>query len=380
MLERIPALLALEDGAVFEGVAFGAVGERPGEVVFNTGLMGYSEILTDPSYKGQIVVMTYPHIGNYGISPSDFESWEPHVEGFVVRELSGVTSNWRSQVDLEDFLRQHNIIGVSEIDTRALTRHIRLHGALRGYISTADTNPDDVVDKARASQGMLGRDLVQVVTANAPFTWEEGTQDWETGRPMRQPDGPTLHVVAYDYGIKHNLLRELCDRGCRITVVPATTPASEVLTLNPDGVFLSNGPGDPAALEYAVANVRRLLGRTPMFGVCLGHQLMGLAVGGSTYKLKFGHHGVNHPVKNLATGQVEITSQNHGFAVAADSLPPSVEVTHVNLNDGTVEGLRHREAAAFSVQYHPEAAPGPHDAQYLFDEFRALMLDKREPA
>lgn len=374
MLERVPALLALEDGAVFEGFAFGAVGERPGEVVFNTGLTGYSEILTDPSYKGQIVVMTYPHIGNYGISPADFESWEPHVEGFVVRELSRLTSNWRSQVDLDDFLRQYDIIGVSEIDTRALTRHIRLHGALRGYISTVDTNPDDVVDKARASLGMVGRDLVQVVTAAAPYTWEDGTRDWETGARRVRPDGPTLHVVAYDYGVKHNLLRELCDRGCRVTVVPATMPAADVLALHPDGVFLSNGPGDPAALEYAVANVRALLGRTPLFGVCLGHQLMGLAVGGDTYKLKFGHHGVNHPVKNLATGRVEITSQNHGFAVAADSLPPTVEVTHLNLNDGTVEGLRRREAAAFSVQYHPEAAPGPHDAQYLFDEFRALML------
>ena len=358
---RPRAILALEDGAIFEGVAFGATGERGGEVVFNTGLTGYPEVLTDPSYKGQIVVMTYPHIGNYGITDEDFESWQPHVEGFVVREFSPLSSNWRAQTTLEDFLRRHGIIGISEVDTRALTRHIRRLGAMRGYLSTVDADPRDVVAKARASAGMVGRDLVQVVTTDKPFVWNPDATD------------APFHVVAYDYGVKHNLLRELAARGCRVTVVPATQSASDVLALDPDGVFLSNGPGDPAALDYAVGNVRALLGRVPLFGVCLGHQLMGLAVGGTTYKLKFGHHGVNQPVKHLATGQVEITSQNHGFAVDPASLPDSVEITHLNLNDGTVEGLRHREAPAFSVQYHPEAAPGPHDAQYLFDEFRRLL-------
>lgn len=368
MSEKRPrALLALEDGTVFEGVAFGALGERPGEVVFNTGLTGYPEVLTDPSYKGQIVVMTYPHIGNYGITTEDFESWQPHVEGFVVREFSPESSNWRAQTTLEDFLRQHGIIGISEVDTRALTRHIRRFGALRGYLSTVDTSPAAVVAKAQVSAGMIGRDLVQVVSTDKPFVWRPQPAD-----EVRSD----LRVVAYDYGIKHNLLRELTKRGCEITVVPATMSAAEVLAMRPDGVFLSNGPGDPAALDYAVSNVRALLGQVPLFGVCLGHQLMGLAVGGQTYKLKFGHHGVNQPVKNLASGQVEITSQNHGFAVDPTTLPDTVEITHLNLNDQTVEGLRHRELPAFSVQYHPEAAPGPHDAQYLFDEFRRLMENR----
>ncbi len=363
---RPRAILALEDGTVFEGVAFGARGERAGEVVFNTGLTGYPEVLTDPSYKGQIVVMTYPHIGNYGITREDFESWQPHVEGFVAREFSPLASNWRSEASLEDFLRERGIIGISEIDTRALTRHIRAFGALRGYLSTVDTDPAAVVAKAQASPGMVGRDLVRVVSTDRPFQWP--AEPGVAGTLSR-----SYHIVAYDYGVKHNLLRELAQRGCRLTVVPATFPAAEVLELKPDGVFLSNGPGDPAALDYAVANVRALLGKTPLFGVCLGHQLMGLAVGGATYKLKFGHHGVNQPVKHLATGQVEITSQNHGFAVDPASLPPEVEITHLNLNDGTVEGLRHRDVPAFSVQYHPEAAPGPHDAQYLFDQFIALV-------
>lgn len=370
---RPPAILALEDGAVFEGVGFGATGERAGEVVFNTGLTGYPEILTDPSYKGQIVVMTYPHIGNYGITGQDFESWQPHVEGFAVREFSRLASNWRAEATLDTFLRQHGIVGISEVDTRALTRHIRQAGAMRGVISTVEGDPAAVVNKALAAAEMVGRDLVQVVTTDHSFEWPAAPRPELWGTTTTDQARPTLHVVAYDYGIKHNLLRELASRGCRVTVVPATLPAADVLALDPDGVFLSNGPGDPAALDYAVSNVRDLLGRVPLFGVCLGHQLMGLAVGGQTYKLKFGHHGVNHPVKNLATGQVEITSQNHGFAVDAASLPGEVNVTHLNLNDGTVEGLRHRDAPAFSVQYHPEAAPGPHDAEYLFDEFRRLM-------
>lgn len=367
------AILALEDGTVFEGVGFGALGERAGEVVFNTGLTGYPEVLTDPSYKGQIVVMTYPHIGNYGITEQDFESRQPHVEGFVVREFSPLASNWRAEITLDAFLRQHGIVGISEVDTRALTRHIRQVGAMRGVISTVDSDPRAVVAKALAAAEMVGRDLVQVVTTGHAFEWAAAPRADLWGAPATADERPTLHVVAYDYGIKHNLLRELASRNCRVTVVPATLPAAEALALDPDGVFLSNGPGDPAALDYAVTNVRDLLGRVPLFGVCLGHQLMGLAVGGQTYKLKFGHHGVNHPVKNLTTGQVEITSQNHGFAVEEASLRGDVEVTHLNLNDGTVEGLRHREVAAFSVQYHPEAAPGPHDAEYLFDEFRKLM-------
>ncbi|MCW5880263.1 MAG: glutamine-hydrolyzing carbamoyl-phosphate synthase small subunit [Anaerolineae bacterium] len=370
---RPRAILALEDGTTFEGVGFGALGERAGEVVFNTGLTGYPEILTDPSYKGQIVVMTYPHIGNYGITAQDFESWQPHVEGFVVREFSPLASNWRAETTLDAFLGQHGIVGISEVDTRALTRHLRQAGAMRGVISTVDNDSQVVVGKALAAAEMKGRDLVQVVTTESSFEWPATPRPDLWGGDAVGEARPVLHVVAYDYGIKHNLLRELAWRDCRVTVVPATLPAADVLALRPDGVFLSNGPGDPAALDYAVSNVRDLLGRVPLFGVCLGHQLMGLAVGGQTYKLKFGHHGVNHPVKSLLTGQVEITSQNHGFAVDAASLPGEVEVTHLNLNDGTVEGLRHREAAAFSVQYHPEAAPGPRDAEYLFDEFRQLM-------
>lgn len=370
---RPRAILALEDGTTFEGVGFGALGERAGEVVFNTGLTGYPEILTDPSYKGQIVVMTYPHIGNYGITAQDFESWQPHVEGFVVREFSPLASNWRAETTLDAFLGQHGIVGISEVDTRALTRHLRQAGAMRGVISTVDNDSQVVVGKALAAAEMKGRDLVQVVTTESSFEWPATPRPDLWGGDAVGEARPVLHVVAYDYGIKHNLLRELAWRDCRVTVVPATLPAADVLALRPDGVFLSNGPGDPAALDYAVSNVRDLLGRVPLFGVCLGHQLMGLAVGGQTYKLKFGHHGVNHPVKSLLTGQVEITSQNHGFAVDAASLPGEVEVTHLNLNDGTVEGLRHREAAAFSVQYHPEAAPGPRDAEYLFDAFRQLM-------
>ena len=366
------ALLALEDGRVFHGLAFGAVGERTGEVVFNTSLTGYQEVLTDPSYKGQIVVMTNPHIGNYGVTPEDDESCRPFVEAFVVREVSPLVSNWRAQGDLSTFLKTYGVMGITELDTRALVRHIRSRGAMRGVLSATDPDADRLVTKARQSPSMEGLDLVQAVTCDAPYEWTEGPlAGWQV--LDRDLAGVQRHVVAYDFGIKHNILRLLADRGCRVTVVPATTSAYEVLAMQPDGVFLSNGPGDPAAVTYAVESIAELLGQVPIFGICLGHQLLALALGGQTYKLKFGHRGGNQPVKNLRTGRVEITAHNHGFAVAADSLPPEVEVTHVNLNDGCVEGLRHRELPAFSVQYHPEASPGPHDARYLFDRFVEMI-------
>jgi carbamoyl-phosphate synthase small subunit len=365
------ALLALADGRVFEGEALGARGEAVGEVVFNTALTGYQEVLTDPSYKGQIVCMTAVHVGNTGVNAEDAESRRPWVEGFVVREASAIASSWRATATLDAYLRGHGIVGIQGVDTRALTRHLRDRGAQEGVISTEDLDPRSLVQKAQASPGLLGRDLVKEVTCAAPAEWRESV--WRWGEGHGTPPPPRFHVVAYDSGVKHNILRQLTAHRCRVTVVPAFTTADEVLDLRPDGLFLANGPGDPEAVPYLAESVRRLAGRLPTFGICLGHQILALALGARTYKLPFGHHGVNHPVKDLATGRVEITSQNHGFAVAADSCPPDLEVTHVNLNDGTCEGLRHRGLPVFSVQYHPEAAPGPHDSHYLFRRFVELL-------
>jgi carbamoyl-phosphate synthase small subunit len=367
-----PALLVLRDGRVFRGEALGAIGETSGEVIFNTAMSGYQEILTDPSYRGQIVAMTYPLIGNYGVNEEDVESGRPWVNGFIVKEASVIASSWRSHVSLDEYLRRHGIVGIQAIDTRALTRHLRDHGAQEGVISSSESDVEALRERARQLPGLVGRDLVREVTSDAPFTWSEGV--WDPARGYRQPPPARFKVVAYDAGIKHNILRQLVSAGCEVTVVPATTPAGAVLERKPDGVFLSNGPGDPEGVPYLIEAVRELLPRVPVFGICLGHQIMGLAAGGRTYKLPFGHHGANHPVKDTATGRVEITSQNHGFAVDPASVEHAGwEPTHVNLNDHTCEGLRHREWPAFSVQYHPEASPGPHDANYLFQRFVELM-------
>jgi carbamoyl-phosphate synthase small subunit len=376
------AILALEDGRIFEGESFGASGTRVGEVCFNTSMTGYQEVLTDPSYRGQIVAMTYPLIGNYGTNTLDQESSEPHVRGFVIEELSEIPSSWRSETSLEDYLRRWAIPGVQGIDTRALTRHLRERGAMKACLTSETLSEKEAIAQAITGQGVIGMDYVREVSTRKSYQWDPDDRlstTWAVAsgnadEVIHRTLPPARHrVVAYDYGIKENILRRLRQNGFAITVVPATATADEVLALNPDGIFLSNGPGDPSALPYARDALRGLMGKKPIFGICLGHQVLGLAVGGKTFKLKFGHRGGNQPVKDLRTGKVAITSQNHGFAVDADSLPPEMEVTHINLNDGTVEGMRHRELPVFSVQYHPEAAPGPHDASYFFSQFAELI-------
>jgi carbamoyl-phosphate synthase small subunit len=369
------AILALEDGRIFSGRGYGAKGECYGEVVFNTSLTGYQEIFTDPSYAGQIVVLTNPEIGNYGTNPEDNEATRPYIEGLVVRQFSPISSNWRSQQVTDEYLEKFKIPVIADIDSRSLVRHLRTHGVMRGVISSIETDPQKLVAKARAVPKMDGTDLAKVVTTKQRYQWETGTTLLGPEPVASEKERPAgKHVVAYDYGIKQNILRMLVDKGCRVTVVPAMTSAEDVLALAPDGVFLSNGPGDPEPCSYAYQNIRKLMGKTPIFGICLGHQLVGLALGGKTYKLKFGHHGGNHPVKQIETGKIEITAHNHNFAVDPDSLKESEVVkTHIDLNDGTLEGLRHRTLPLFSVQYHPEASPGPHDSHYLFGEFMKLM-------
>jgi len=387
---RKKALLALADGRTYRGISFGAEGEAVGEVVFNTSMTGYQEILTDPSYDGQLVTMTYPQIGNVGVNPEDVESKKPFVKGFIVKEYTPTPSNWRATQALHEYMREHAIVGIEGIDTRSLVRHLRDYGAQEGIITTIESNPDVAIAKAKASPGLVGRDLVQNVTCSQAYDWNEGKWELKGGYKKRDEPkskrrstkgatftSPAYFVVAYDYGIKYNILRNLAESGCRVRVVPAGAPAEDVLAMNPDGIFLSNGPGDPDAVPYAKENVERLIGKKPIFGICLGHQIMGLALGGKTYKLKFGHHGGNQPVMDLTTRKVEITAQNHGFAVDADSLKGAVEVTHLNLNDNTVEGLAHRELPIFSVQYHPESSPGPHDANYLFRRFIDMMAQHR---
>ncbi len=371
------ATLALEDGTIFRGVSAGAEGEARGEVVFNTSMTGYQEVLTDPSYAGQIVTMTSPQIGNYGVSPDDVESRAPHVAGFIIRDESPVASNWRASGTLRDYLVANRIVAISDIDTRALTRTLRSSGVMRGVIVTGDQLDDrELVRRARSIPQMEGSDLVRDVTTPDVFDWPE-EDPGEFGIAPARRAKRRLKIAAYDYGMKWNILRRLSAHGCDVRVYPATAPASDVLATKPDGVFLSNGPGDPAPLTYAIENARQLVAaNVPVFGICLGHQILGLAMGGDTFKLKFGHRGANHPVKKLATGRVEITSQNHGFAVNPKSLPSDVEITHVNLYDGTVEGLRHKTHPVFCVQYHPEASPGPHDADYLFDDFLKLIEER----
>ena len=368
------AYLALSDGKVFEGEHFGAEGEVDAEIVFNTSMSGYQEVITDPSYCGQMVLMTYPLIGNYGINPQDFESDRPHLSGFIIKELSGVASNWRSIGKLEDFLKDHGVVGIQGIDTRALTRHIREKGAQQAVLSTITSDPEELIRKAQSSPGLEGRDLVKEVTCQSPYDWEEGEWNIINGDTLlKSAIDKKYFVVAYDFGIKRNILRKLAGAGCRVRVVPASTPAEEVLSLNPDGVFLSNGPGDPEGVQYAIKNIKFLLGKLPIFGICLGHQLLNLALNGQTFKLRFGHHGGNQPVMDIPSGKVEITSQNHGFAVTQSSVEDSIDVTSINLNDQTIEGIHHKHWPVFSVQYHPEASPGPHDSSHLFQKFADLM-------
>ena len=405
---EVCATLALEDGRVFKGRAAGARTRRGGEVVFNTSLTGYQEVFTDPSYAGQTVCLTYPHIGNVGANADDQESSKPYIEGLIVRDFSPIASNWRSSESVQQYLARHRVPVIWSIDTRALVRHLREVGALRGIVSTDGTAAEQLIAETRALPAMAGQELASRVTSPKIYDWSRGSIDWaeplassaaaagaaagarllgdrslsldfrNAERALRQDQKGRHRVVAYDFGIKQNILRLLVDHGCAVTVVPAQTRAEDVLALKPHGVFLSNGPGDPEPIDYAVKNIRQLVGRIPIFGICLGHQLCGLALGGKTFKLKFGHHGSNHPVKNLVTERVEITAQNHGFCVDPESLPSSdVEVTHMNLNDGTNEGMRHRSLPLFSVQYHPEASPGPHDARYLFDDFITMMEETK---
>ena len=370
------ATLALEDGRIFRGEGYGHPGECQGEVVFNTSLTGYQEIATDPSYAGQIVVLTNPQIGNYGTNQADNESARPYIEGLIVREFSAIGSNWRSEQVTDEYMERYSVPVLAEIDTRALVLHLRTHGVMRGVISTETSDSDALIQKARNIRKMDGTDLAKVVSTKASYTFDETDPRYQGDDPLLPSavDRPSLHVVAYDFGIKQNILRMLAREGCRVTVVPAQTTADDVMALKPNGVFLSNGPGDPEPVEYAVQAIRGMMGRVPVFGICLGHQLCGLALGGKTYKLKFGHHGGNHPVRNNTTGKVEITAHNHNFAVDPDSINANdVELTHVDLNDNTLEGLRHKSLPLFSVQYHPEAAPGPHDSHYLFRDFRTMM-------
>jgi len=389
------AILALEDGTYFEGESFGAKGECTGEVVFNTSMTGYQEVLTDPSYKGQIVAMTYPLIGNYGCNFEDLESNGAKVEGFIVREYSEYYSNWRAKMSLGEFLEKNGIVGIQGIDTRALTRKLRIYGVLQGIISTETVDPEKAIQKAKESPGLVGKDLVKQVTCEVPFPWENLSNPFDSnpnpsknnqqlqlnidfGPKEKVAAVPKYNVIALDYGVKYNILRRLTWYGCKVTVVPANSSVKQILSYEPDGIFLSNGPGDPRGVPYAVEVIRKLIGVCPLFGICLGHQFLGLAFGGEIYKLKFGHRGANHPVKRLENGRVEITTQNHGFCVESDSLPEEMEITHINLNDQTIEGFRHKELPIFSVQYHPEASPGPHDTDYLFEKFVKLMENQEK--